>query len=90
MQNNSSEIVLISDSTFKSNPPAEFLSKGKNLTVPDSSIITVINDKIEFSNTPKANLVGSLSELDDVRRQITSRPLMLSVTCGKHVPRGQR
>ena len=90
---NSSEVVLVSYSAFKSNPPNEFkLHKdgAEILRLPDSSQVTIISDKQELSNTDKINLVKTTSELDAFRNQLFNRPLLLMVTCGKHVPHGQR
>ena len=90
---NSSEVVLVSYSAFKSNPPNEFkLNKdgAEVLRLPDSSQVTIISDKQELSNTDKINLVKTTSELDAFRSQLFNRPLLLLVTCGKHVPHGQR
>ena len=89
----SPEIALVSYSAFKSNPPNEFRQNETgtdNLRLPDSTQVTIISDKQELSNTPKINIVKTVSELDALRNQIFNRPLLLFVTCGRHVPHGQR
>lgn len=89
----SPEVVLISYSVFKSVPPNEFRvnkSGPDNMRLPDNTQVTIISDKEEFTNTPKTNIVKTTSDLDAFRNQILNRPLLLFVTCGKHVPHGQR
>ena len=54
----SPEIVLVSYSSFKSNPPNEFRQNKTgtdNLRLPDSAQVTIISDKQELSNTPKTS-----------------------------------
>lgn len=89
----SPEVVLVSYSAFKANAPDEFRQNQngiESLRLPDSTQVTIISDKQEFSNTPKVNLVTTVGELDAFRNQIFNRPLLLLATCGKHVPHGQR
>lgn len=90
---NTSEVVLISYSAFKSNPPNEFKvnkSGSDSVRLPDNSHVTIISDKDEFANTTKTNIVQTISDLEAFRNQILNRPLLLLITCGKHVPHGQR
>ena len=75
---NSSGVVLVSYSAFKSNPPNEFkLNKdgAEVVRLPDSSQVTIISDRQELSNTDKINLVKTTSELDAFRNQLFNRPL---------------
>lgn len=88
-----SEVALISYSVFKSNPPNEFRvskSGAESIRLPDSTQVTIVSDKEEFTNTTKTNIVQTTSDLEAFRNQIFNRPLLLFVTCGKHVPHGQR
>ena len=94
---NSPELVLISYSSFKSNPPKDFMFNFKgdndstvNVKFPDRTQVTIISDKDEFSNVAKTTAVKTLTDLESFRKQIFDRPLFLLVICGKHVPRGQR
>lgn len=91
----SPEVVLISFSVFKSVPPNEFrVNKSgpddTHVRLPDNTQVSIISDKEEFTNTLKTNIVKSTSDLEAFRNQILNRPLLLFVTCGKHVPHGQR
>ena len=92
----SPEVVLISYSAFKSVPPNEFRvtnsgpDTSDNTRLPDNPQVTIISDKEEFTNTSKTNIVKTASDLEGFRNQILNRPLLLFVTCGKHVPHGQR
>ena len=89
----SPELVLISYSAFKSVPPNEFRvdkSAPDNTSLPDNTQVTIISDNEEFTNTSKTNIVKTASDLDSFRNQILNHPLLLYVTCGKHVPHGQR
>jgi len=89
----SPEVVLISYSAFKSVPPNEFRvnkSSSDNTCLPDNTQVTIISDKEEFTNTTKTSSVKTISDLEAFRNQILNRPLLLFVTCGKHVPHGQR
>ena len=89
----SPEVVLISYSAFESVPPNEFLvtnSGPDNTRLPDNTQVTIISDKEGFTNTSKTNIVKTASDLEGFRNQILNRPLLLFVTCGKHVPHGQR
>ena len=52
-------------------------------------MLVIGNDK-QLSNWPAVSLVTSLEELNEVKRQFVTRPLILLVECGKHVPIGQR
>lgn len=89
----SPEVVLISYSAFKSNPPNEFrLNENGTVTLklPEKAQVTIISDKQELCNTPKTNIVKTVSDLQVFRGQLFNRPLLMLVTCGKHVPHGQR
>ena len=90
---NTSGVVLISYSDFKSNPPNEFKVNKEgadSILLPNNSLVTIISDKEEFTNSAKTNIVKTISDLEAFRSQIFNRPLLLLVTCGKHVPHGQR
>ena len=90
---NTSGVVLMSYSAFKSNPPNEFKVNKEgsdSIRLPNNSLVTIISDKEEFTNTEKTNMVKTISDLEAFRSQILNRPLLLLVTCGKHVPHGQR
>ena len=83
----------MSYSAFKSNPPNEFKVNKEgsdSIRLPNNSLLTIISDKEEFTNTAKTNVVKTIGDLEAFRSQILNRPLLLLVTCGKHVPHGQR
>ncbi|XP_032235366.2 uncharacterized protein LOC116601144 [Nematostella vectensis] len=86
-----SEIFLIPETTFNSFPPKCFQpSSSGEIETPRSSVVTVIGDSKDFSNFPKISVVTSLADIEEVRHQIYRRPLVFKVTCGKHVPMGQK
>ncbi|XP_031567626.1 uncharacterized protein LOC116302470 [Actinia tenebrosa] len=90
-QDNQNSVILIAESTFRSFPP-NCLIRGENdaLSIAPSSVATVISSDVEFSNFPKCSVVQSVGNVEDIRRQICSKPLVLTVSCCKHVPQGQR
>jgi len=92
MSINCKEIVLIAEPTFQSSSPSCFIGKDptNGIQAPTSLAATVIADKSQFSNYNKCVTVETFEDLEEVRRQVCDRPLVLMVTCGKHVPMGQR
>lgn len=92
MSANCKEVILIAEPTFKATPPSCFIGKEQNgcIKPPSSLAATVITEDDKLNNCSKCITVETVEELDEVQRQVCERPLVLMVTCGKHVPMGQR
>ena len=58
--------------------------------LPEKDNVLIIGNEPPLCNWPVVNFVRTLEDLNDVKRQFLTRPLILLVECGKHVPIGQR
>ena len=56
---------------------------------PDGSVNIFSKDE-KFSDSSNVVQVKTEAELEQLRIDVSTKPTMLHVTCGKHVPHGQR
>lgn len=52
--------------------------------------LLIIGCETQLTNWPAVSSVKTLEDLKMVKVQLFTRPLILLVQCGKHVPAGQR
>ena len=82
-------------SAFTVIPWNEFLSySAKDSKVktrfPAKADVLIVGNDPQLCNWPVVNFVRSVEDLTDIKLQLFTRPLVLLVECGKHVPIGER
>lgn len=93
MSDNIKEIIIVAESTFKASPPSCFMNeKEQNGGVHPPSMVaaTVVTSDDQIGNYTKFTEVETMEDVEQARRQLCGTPLVFTVTCGKHVPMGQR